>query len=71
MILDDPLIPGPNVVLLALWEHATDGELFYHLGVTLLRVAAAFTVAMVVGTAIGVIMDAIHSWTRPWTGYWC
>jgi ABC-type nitrate/sulfonate/bicarbonate transport system permease component len=56
LIFNDPLVPGPTVVLQSLWYHATEGELFYHLGITLLRVAAAFTIAMVIGTAIGILM---------------
>jgi ABC-type nitrate/sulfonate/bicarbonate transport system permease component len=56
LILDDPLVPGPDVVLMTLWQHAAEGELFYHLGMTLWRVLAAFVIAMVVGTAIGIIM---------------
>jgi ABC-type nitrate/sulfonate/bicarbonate transport system permease component len=56
LMLDDPLVPGPDVVLASLWQHATDGDLFYNLGITLLRVAASFTVAMLIGTAIGIIM---------------
>jgi ABC-type nitrate/sulfonate/bicarbonate transport system permease component len=56
LILQDPLVPGPSVVLTSLWEHAIHGELFYHLGVTLLRVAAAFAIAMLIGTAIGIVM---------------
>lgn len=56
LILDDPLVPGPDVVLISVWQHATNGGLFYHLGVTLLRVAASFAIAMLIGTAIGIIM---------------
>lgn len=61
-LLNDPLVPGPDVVFISLWEHATEGDLFYHLGVTLLRVAAAFCIAMVVGTAIGIMMGRYLRW---------
>jgi ABC-type nitrate/sulfonate/bicarbonate transport system permease component len=56
LILKDPLVPGPDVVLASLWQHAVDGDLFYSLGVTLLRVLASFIIAMFIGTAIGIIM---------------
>jgi ABC-type nitrate/sulfonate/bicarbonate transport system permease component len=56
LVLDDPLVPGPDVVLATLWQYALEGELFYHLGITLGRVAAAFVIAMVIGTAIGIVM---------------
>lgn len=56
LVLNDPLVPGPDVVLMTLWQHAVEGELFYHLGMTLLRVLAAFAIAMAVGTAIGIVM---------------
>lgn len=56
IIFSDPLVPGPNVVLASLWEHSVSGELPYHLGVTLLRVALSFFFAMAIGTAIGIVM---------------
>lgn len=56
VILNDPLVPGPDVVLTTLWQYALEGDLFYHLGVTLGRVTASFVIAMVIGTAIGIVM---------------
>ncbi len=50
------VLPGPVAVLEALVVEAQRGDLFYHLGITLARVSASFTVAMVIGVAIGVIM---------------
>ncbi len=55
-LLDSPVLPGPERVLVALGAAARDGDLFYHLGATLGRVAAAFLLAMVIGTAIGIVM---------------
>lgn len=52
----DPLLPTPLAVLESLFHHLTAGELLHHLGVTLLRVAAAFLIAMGVGVAVGVWM---------------
>jgi len=55
-LIDTSVLPGPVTVLETLMREAQRGELFFHLGVTLARVAASFTVAMVIGVAIGVIM---------------
>jgi ABC-type nitrate/sulfonate/bicarbonate transport system permease component len=52
----DPLLPTPVAVLASLFHHLTSGELLHHLGVTLLRVAAAFALAMTIGVAVGVWM---------------
>lgn len=49
------LMPPPANVLLRLVDEAVRGELFFHLGVTLARVAASFVIAMLVGTAIGLL----------------
>lgn len=63
------LLPGPATVLAALWAEAASGALFHHLGVTLARVAAAFTLAMSVGTAIGLALGrspALDALFGPW-----
>lgn len=52
----DPLLaPGPGLVAQLMWQEA-QGELFHHLGATLLRVAASFALALSVGIALGVAM---------------
>ncbi|MBP2299015.1 ABC transporter permease [Azospirillum picis] len=50
------LLPGPATVAAALLREAETGALFHHLGITLLRVLGAFTIAMSVGVALGVPM---------------
>lgn len=50
------LLPSASAVLLALVHECVAGPLLFHLGITLARVAAAFVIAMVVGTAIGIMM---------------
>jgi NitT/TauT family transport system permease protein len=68
-LADSAEVPGPLVVLDFLVREAADGALFYHLAVTLARVAAAFVIAMFVGTAIGVAMGQSGSLDRlldPW-----
>ena len=45
------------------------GELFFHLGMTLLRVVAAFFVAMVIGSAIGIFLGlrpTADQFLDPW-----
>ncbi len=63
------MLPGPARVLAAIVVEARSGELFFQLGVTLLRVLAAFTLAMAVGTAIGLLMGRVKLADRlgdPW-----
>lgn len=50
------LLPSASAVAVALAEECAHGPLLFSLGVTLARVAAAFAIAMVVGTAIGIVM---------------
>ncbi len=50
------LLPAPLSVLSAMGAEARSGALFFNLATTLGRVAAAFTLAMVLGTALGVAM---------------
>jgi NitT/TauT family transport system permease protein len=64
-----PEVPGPVEVFGFLTKEAASGELFYHLAITLARVAAAFLIAMFIGTAIGVLMGQSRNLDRlldPW-----
>lgn len=56
-----PLMPTPVAVALKLWQHIDQGTLLQDVGITLWRVGASFTVAMAVGTAIGI---ALGRWRR-------
>ncbi|RWO91241.1 MAG: ABC transporter permease [Mesorhizobium sp.] len=61
--------PGPGQVWQVLLAEAANGDLFYHLGATLGRVAAAYVVAMVVGSVIGVLLGSHRRADRffaPW-----
>lgn len=67
--LDDRSLPTPLAVLHALMEEGRSGELFFHLGMTLLRVSAAFLVAMTIGSALGIWMGINRKVDRlvdPW-----
>jgi NitT/TauT family transport system permease protein len=49
-------LPSPAEVWQALVKEAASGELFFNLGVTLARVAAAYVLAMVIGSVIGILL---------------
>ncbi|MDZ5695823.1 ABC transporter permease [Chelativorans sp. M5D2P16] len=49
-------LPTPPAVWDALVRQAASGELFFHLGMTLGRVAAAFVLAMGIGSVVGVLL---------------
>ncbi len=63
------VLPPPGAVLAFVWDEALDGALWVNLGMTLARVALAFTVAMAIGSAIGIVMG-LHRFTDrlfdPW-----
>ena len=56
VLADSSVLPTPVTVSESLAALVGSGELLWHLAVTLARVAAAFLIAMVVGTAIGILM---------------
>lgn len=63
------LLPEPLSVLTSIWQEAQSGALFFNLGVTVLRVIAAFTLAMIVGSVVGVMMGRNQTFNRfsdPW-----
>src|SRR5262245_14787852 len=65
----DRMLPPPTAVAAAIVAEARSGELFWHLGITLARVALAFSLAMAVGTAIGFLMGRVSLADRigdPW-----
>jgi NitT/TauT family transport system permease protein len=54
--MDSNTLPPPLIVAKVFWQACRNGELPYHLGVTMLRLLASFTVAMLLGCAIGVLL---------------
>jgi NitT/TauT family transport system permease protein len=56
VLLAQPLLPSPAVVLGSLWSHVMEGGLLYHLGVTLARVSVSFFIALAIGAGIGILM---------------
>lgn len=55
-LFDSRLLPGPLAVGKSLLKHLAEGDLLYHTAITLARVAAAFILAMLIGTAFGILM---------------
>ena len=69
LLIGDAKLPPPPAVLAAVIAEARSGALFLHLGVTLARVALAFTLAMSLGSAIGYLMGRVRLADRigdPW-----
>jgi NitT/TauT family transport system permease protein len=63
------LLPAPQAVALALFAEASSGALFTNLAATLARVAAAFAIAMTLGTVAGLAMGRSRAADRfgdPW-----
>ncbi|MDV7339331.1 ABC transporter permease [Terasakiella sp. A23] len=63
------LLPAPWIVAGRIGEEFQSGELFYHCGITLLRVVAAFGLAMIFGCVIGISMGLQKTADRffdPW-----
>lgn len=61
--------PPPGEVWKVLVKEMASGELPYHLGVTLGRVAAAYVIAMIIGSVIGVLLGSYRRADRffnPW-----
>ena len=59
-LIGNRLAPPASTVIAALAQEAASGQLAHNLGVTLARVACAFTVAMLLGTALGVAMGRLR-----------
>ncbi len=69
LMAGERMLPGPIAVFAAIVEEARSGALFLHLVATLARVLLAFALAMIVGTAIGLLMGRVILADRlgdPW-----
>jgi NitT/TauT family transport system permease protein len=54
--LNSNTLPTPGKVAAVFWQDCVSGQLPFHLGVTLLRLAVSFSIAMLSGCAIGIIL---------------
>src|SRR5262249_53081232 len=56
LLAGEQMLPAPTTVFATILQEARSGDLFFHVGVTLARVLVAFTLAMALGAAIGLVM---------------
>ena len=54
--LNNNLLPTPATVATVFWLESVSGQLPYHMGVTLLRLLASFSISMFLGCAIGIAL---------------
>ncbi|MBX2838402.1 MAG: ABC transporter permease [Gammaproteobacteria bacterium] len=67
--LDDRSLPSPYAVWQAFLEEWQSGELIFHLMATLARVAAAFLLAMSIGSCIGILLGSYKSLNTVFDGW--
>ncbi len=58
------VLPTPLAVLQVLQTELQSGELLFHLGQTLTRVAISFCLAMLLGVGLGIVMGRSRRWDR-------
>jgi NitT/TauT family transport system permease protein len=56
MLLKDEILPSPTTVWAAMLATLASGEMLEHMAITLLRVGAAFIIALGAGSLIGIMM---------------
>ena len=54
--INNHTLPTPAAVALVFWQACVSGQLPFHLGVTLLRLLVSFSIAMLLGSAIGIAL---------------
>lgn len=54
--LNSNTLPTPEKVAEVFWQGCVSGQLPFHLGVTLLRLVVSFSIAMLLGCAIGIVL---------------
>lgn len=69
VIVQHRVMPPPMEVFQVLLAGFEDGEIPYHIGITLARVAASFLIAMVVGVAFGIAMGQNRRVDRFFDGW--
>ena len=61
-VLHSRSLPPPTAVLVTFGEQFASGELPKHLGATLARMLASFSLAMLIGVSLGVLMGSRARW---------
>ncbi len=59
----DYVLPGPGPVLAQLWSDTVSGEVFAAVGITMRRVAVGYAMAIVIGSALGLLLARVR-WLR-------
>jgi len=54
--LSSNTLPTPETVARVFWQACVTGQLPFHLGVTLLRLVVSFSIAMLLGCAMGIVL---------------
>lgn len=62
--LQSRYLPTPSAVLVTLWEQFLSGDLLRHLIATLGRVLASFSLAMLIGVGLGILMGSRARWNE-------
>ena len=55
-VFSPQILPGPIPVFEAIWENLTSGDGFFHLYKTIFRVLLGLFLAMIIGSAFGIVM---------------
>ena len=66
---DPSVLPTPAEVAAIFWEEASEGPMLEHIAATMMRVAAAFSLAMGIGVVLGYglgRMPKLDLWLGPW-----
>ncbi len=61
VIAESPLLPSPRQVMMVFIAEIHSGQLPYNLGVTLIRVATSFLLAMTLGSTFGILLGRDQS----------
>ncbi len=56
IVINDNTLPTPALVLQVFWQEIESGQLPHHLGITLLRLIISFSIAMLLGCAMGIAL---------------
>ncbi|MEM7238896.1 MAG: ABC transporter permease subunit, partial [Pseudomonadota bacterium] len=68
-LISSRVLPGPLDVADAFLREVELGHYWHHLGITLLRVIAAFSIAMTIGSAIGLALGRSETLNRSFGGW--
>ena len=68
-VADPALLPSPLATFQAGYAALVRGELLFHVGITLARVAVAFTLAMLIGSAVGILLGRSPALDQLFNGW--